>query len=177
MPWEFWEGKETDQNKSQCRVTGTWWHMRYEEWASESCSVMSDSLRPHGLYKPWNSPGQNTGEGSHSLLQGLFPTQESNPGLSQRISDSLPAKPQGKPKNIGVGSLSLLQRIFLTQESNQGLLHCRQILYQLSYQGSWKSGLGKMKVSWYLTRWSWKIKETSDAEANFFKKLLNIKVT
>ena len=35
----------------------------------------------------------------------------------------------------GVGSLSLLQRIFLTQQSNWGLLHCRQILYQLSYQG------------------------------------------
>ena len=50
--------------------------------------------------------------------------------------DSLPAEPQGKPKNSGVGSLSLLQQIFLTQESNRGLLHCRQILYQLSYQGS-----------------------------------------
>ena len=40
----------------------------------------------------------------------------------------------GKPKNTGVGSLSLLQQIFLTQELNWGLLHCRQILYQLSYQ-------------------------------------------
>ena len=50
--------------------------------------------------------------------------------------DSLPAKPQGKPKNTGVDSLSLLQRIFLTQESTQGLLHCRWILYQLSYEGS-----------------------------------------
>ena len=48
---------------------------------------------------------------------------------------SLLAEPQGKPKNIGVGSLSLLQ-IFTTQESNQGLLHCRQFLYQLSYEGS-----------------------------------------
>ena len=57
---------------------------------------MSNSLRPHGLYGPWNSPGQNT----------------------------------------GVGSLSLLQGIFATQGSNTGLLHCRQILYQLSYQGS-----------------------------------------
>ena len=36
----------------------------------------------------------------------------------------------------GVGSLSLLQGIFLTQELNQGLLLCRQILYQLSYEGS-----------------------------------------
>ena len=39
-------------------------------------------------------------------------------------------------KNTGVGCHFLLQGIFLTQESNQGLLHCRQILYQLSYQGS-----------------------------------------
>ena len=52
--------------------------------------------RPHGLYSPWNSPGHNIGVGSLSLLQGIFPTQGSNPGL----------------------------------------LHCRQILYQLSHKGS-----------------------------------------
>ena len=62
---------------------------------SENSSVMSNSLRPHWLYSPWNSSGQNTGVGSLSLLQGNFPTQE----------------------------------------SNRGLLHCRRILYQLSYQG------------------------------------------
>ena len=48
---------------------------------SESRSVMSDSLQPRGLYNPWNSPGQNTGVGSLFLLQGIFPTQGSNPGL------------------------------------------------------------------------------------------------
>ena len=48
---------------------------------SESRSVVSDSLWPHGLYSPWNSPGQNTGVGSLSLLQGIFLTQESNQGL------------------------------------------------------------------------------------------------
>ena len=48
---------------------------------SESCSVVSDSLRPHGLYSPWISPGQNTRMGSLSPLQRLFPTQGSNPGL------------------------------------------------------------------------------------------------
>ena len=48
---------------------------------SESCSVMSNSLLPHGLYSPWNSPGKNTGEGNLSLLEGIFPTQKSNPGL------------------------------------------------------------------------------------------------
>ena len=42
---------------------------------------MSDSLRPRGLHSPWNSPGQNTGVGSLSLLQGIFPTQGSNPSL------------------------------------------------------------------------------------------------
>ena len=62
----------------------------------EGCSVMSSPLQPHGLYSPWHSPGQNTGVGSLSLLQGIFPTQGSNPGLP----------------------------------------NCRQVLYQLSHQGS-----------------------------------------
>ena len=47
---------------------------------SESHSVVSNSLQPHGLNSPWNSPGQNTGVGSLSLLQGIFPTQGLNPG-------------------------------------------------------------------------------------------------
>ena len=97
---------------------------------------MSDSFRPHGLYSPWNSPGQNTAVGSLSLLPGGLP----NPGIEPRSSawqaDSFPAEPQGKPKNTGVGSLSLLQRIFPTQGSNQGLLHYRRILHQLNHQGS-----------------------------------------
>ena len=63
-----------------------------------------------------------------------------NPGIEPRSptlqADSLTSEPQGKPKNAGVSSLSFLQWIFSTQESNRGLLHCRQILYQLSYQGS-----------------------------------------
>ena len=53
------------------------WHIS----ESESRSVVSDSLKFHGLYSPWNSPGQNTGVGSLSLLQGIFPTQGSNRGL------------------------------------------------------------------------------------------------
>ena len=63
----------------------------------------------------------------------------------------------GKPKNTGVGSLSFLQRIFPTQKSNQSLLHCRWILYQLSYQGAtsfcgilqWKfSCSASFKITW-----------------------------
>ena len=71
-----------------------------------------------------------------------FPSPEDlpNPGVKPRFpalqADSLSAEPQGKLKNTGVGSLYHLQKIFLTQESNWGLLHGRQILYQLSYQGS-----------------------------------------
>ena len=60
-----------------------------------------------------------------------------NPGIEPMSPalqvDSLPPEPPGKPKNTAVGSLKLLQGIFPTQESNQGLLHCRMILYQLSY--------------------------------------------
>ena len=63
-----------------------------------------------------------------------------NPGIQPRSpalqADSFLIKPLGKPKNTGVGRLSFLQGIFLTQESNRGLLHCRQILYQLSYHRS-----------------------------------------
>ena len=55
------------------------------ESESESQSVVSDCLRPHGLYSPRNSPGQNTGVGSLSLLQGIFPTQGSNRCLLQLL--------------------------------------------------------------------------------------------
>ena len=70
-----------------------------------SCSVVSNSLWPHGLQPtrllpPWDSPGKSTGVGCHFLLQGIFPTQGSNPGL----------------------------------------LHCRQMLYCLSHQGSLPEG-------------------------------------
>ena len=47
----------------------------------KSHSAVSDSLQPHRLYSPWYSPGQNTGVGSHSLFQKIFPTQGLNPGL------------------------------------------------------------------------------------------------
>ena len=47
----------------------------------ESHSVMPDSLRPHGLYSPWNSPGQNTGVSTLFLLQGIFPTRGLNLSL------------------------------------------------------------------------------------------------
>ena len=100
---------------------------------------MSDFLRSHGPHSPWDSPGQNTAVGFPSpeglLNSGIKPTF---PALQ---ADSLPAEPQGEPEDIEVGSLSLVQHIFSTQELNKGLLHCRWILYQLSYQGSPSVGL------------------------------------
>ena len=63
-----------------------------------------------------------------------------NPGIEPRSAalkvDSFLSESPGKPKNTGVSRLSCLQWIFPTQELNQVLLHCRQIPYQLSYQGS-----------------------------------------
>ena len=104
----------------------------------ESSSVVSNSLDPmdyrvHGILQArileWVA-FPFSGGSSQPRDRGIKPR---SPALQL---NSLPAEPQGKPKNIGVGSLSLLQQIFPTQESNWGLLHLRQILYQLSYQGS-----------------------------------------
>ena len=98
---------------------------------SESCSVRSNTLRQHGLYNPWNSPGQNTGVGGYPLFP--FPGDLPDPGMEPRSPalqvDSLPAEPQGKPKNTGMGSLSLLQQVLPTQKLNWGLLHCRWIFF------------------------------------------------
>ena len=54
---------------------------RWGEGESEKLLSCIQSLQPQALSSPWNSPGQNTGVGSLSLLQGIFPTQRSNPGL------------------------------------------------------------------------------------------------
>ena len=95
-------------NTKECRV----WNYADNQSESESRSVISNSLWPHGLFNPGNSPGQNT----------------------------------------GVGSLSLLQEIFPSQESNWDLLHCRQILYQLSYlttKATLISTFSVQALSWY----------------------------
>ena len=108
------------------------------------------TLWPHGLYSPWNSPDQNTGMGSLSFYR-----ESSQPGVEPRSAtlqvDSVPVKPQGKPKNTGVDSLSLLQGLFLTLELNHGLLHCRQIVNQLSDEGrKWMDG------SFFVSIWTTK---------------------
>ena len=67
---------------------------------SESCSVVSSSLQPHGLYSSGYSPGQNTGMGSLSLLQGIFPTQGSNPGLPHCRRILYQLSYQGSPRML-----------------------------------------------------------------------------
>ena len=70
-----------------------------------SHTVVSDSLRPHGLQParllcPWDSPGKNTGAGCHFLFQGIFPTQGPKQHLLLLLhsqADSLPLEPPGKP--------------------------------------------------------------------------------
>ena len=59
---------------------------------------MSNSLWPHRLYSPRNSPGQNTGVGSLSLLQGIFPTQGSNPGFPHCKQIFYQLSHEGSPK-------------------------------------------------------------------------------
>ena len=94
-----------------------------------SLSVLSYSLQLHTV--PWNSPGQNTGVGSLSFLQGIFPTQGWNPGLPLCRQILYQLSHQGNPK-----ILEWIAYPFSRVSSWPSLLHCRQILYQLSYRGS-----------------------------------------
>ena len=79
---------------------------------SRSCLTLCDPIdcSPPGSSVHGDSPGKNTGVGCHALLQGIFPTQGSNPGIEPRSptlqADSLLSEPLGKPKNTGVGSPS-----------------------------------------------------------------------
>ena len=105
---------------------------------AQSCQILCDPMdcSAPGSSVHGYSPGKNIGVGCPALLQEIFTIKGSNPGPPPLQVDSLPSEPPEKPENTGVGSLPFLQGIFLTQESNWGLLHFRQILYQLSYQGS-----------------------------------------
>ena len=75
---------------------------------------MSDSLQPHGLHSPWNSPGQNTGVGSHSLLQRIFPIQGSNPGIPLRRPILYPLSHQGSRVCQNLAFLNGLQSTLST---------------------------------------------------------------
>ena len=83
LDWEIWcLNQMHGKNESRDQMCVSYLCVR----ACSTSSVMSNSLKPYGLQPtrllcPWNSPGKDTRVGSHSLLQGIFPTQGSNLGL------------------------------------------------------------------------------------------------
>ena len=103
-----------------------------------SCPTVSDPMAfsSPGSSVRGDSPGHNTGVGSLSLLQGIFPTQGSNPVLPHCRQILYHLSHQGSPAMLAWVAYLSSRGIFPTQELNWGLLHCRQFLYQLSYQGS-----------------------------------------
>ena len=113
------------------------------------CYVLSHFSRVRLFATLWTVAHQaplSMGFSREELWSGLPyppPGDLPSPGIEPRsptlLVGSLQSELPGKSKNSGVGSLSLLQGIVLTQKSNQGLLHCRQILYQLSHKGSPRS--------------------------------------
>ena len=90
------------------------------QW-SESRSVMSSSLRPHGLYSPWNSPGWNPGVGSLSLLQGIFPTQGLDPALPHCRRFLYHLSHQGSPITFIAQTFQMQQTSWLGSECKCGL--------------------------------------------------------
>ena len=87
--------------------------IKRERKQSESRSAVSNSLRPCGLYSPWNSPGQNTGVGSLSLLQGIFEPKDQTK-VSHIAGGFLTPEPPGKPKT----NYRYTKLIIVTRETN-----------------------------------------------------------
>ena len=105
--------------------------MKVTQSCPNLCEPMDCRIHPRGNLQAkvleWVAPFPSPGDLPRPGIKPRSPTLQVN---------SLPTEPQGKPKNTVVGSLSLLQWIFPTQELDGGLLHCRQLLYQMSYLGS-----------------------------------------
>ena len=108
-----------------CSMPGFPVHHQLPELAQTHVPQVGDAIQPfHPLSSP-SPPAFNLAQ-----HQGLFQWISHSHQVAKILEVQL------QPKDAGVGSLSLLQQIFATQESNWGLLHCRWILYQLSYQAS-----------------------------------------
>ena len=104
--------------------------------AAQPCPVKSNSLGSHGLYSPWNSPGQNTEVESLSLLQGIFPAQRSNPGLPHCRWILYQLSHRGSPR-MGLGLL------YLKQITNKDLLYSTWDSTQCLWQPGWEQSLGE----------------------------------
>ena len=123
---------------------------------------MSSSFWPHRLYNPWNSPDQDTGVSSHFLLQGIFPTQGSNPSLLYYRQVLYQLSYQGSPKKAehrGTDAFKLwcwrrlLRVLWTARRSNQSIL--KEINLEYSLEGL----MLKLKLqyfghlTWRLTHW------------------------
>ena len=101
---------------------------------AQSCATLCELSRPeYWSGEPFLSPGDLPNPG----IEPRSPTSQ---------ADSSPDEPPGKLKNTGVGSLSLPQGIF----PNQGLLHCRQMLYPLSYVVSPDKSIPRLNIIFYI---------------------------
>ena len=118
---------------------------------SESWSVVSDSLWPRGLQHtrllcPWNSPGKYTGIVYHFLLQGIFPTQELNPGLPhcRQILTISVTREEKRPKggeNLCLIFLVMSQNVhFISQSQYRSLRPSSLLTYCITLGGSFTSG-------------------------------------
>ena len=127
------------------------------EWQGtlrESLSVVSDALRPHG-HTPWNSPGQNTGVGSLSLLQGIFPTQGPNPGLPHCRWILYQLSHRGSPRILAwvtypfsIGSSSLRNRTGFSSIAGR-------FFTNWAIREFWRPSRKETKLRRLLTRRSW----------------------
>ena len=105
------------------------------ESESESCSVVPDSWRPYGLQSSWISPGQNTGVGNLSLLQGIVPTQGLNPDLPQCRQNLYQLSHRGSPGTLEWVAYPFSSRSFRPRNRTGVSCIAGGFFYQLSYQG------------------------------------------
>ena len=105
---------------------------------TQSCLTLFNTMdcSPPGSSVHGDSPGKNTRVGSHSLLQGIFPIQGSNPGFPHCRQILYHLSHRRSPRILESITNPFSRGIFTTQRLGLGRLHCRLILYHLSHQGS-----------------------------------------
>ena len=128
------------------------------------------TLWPLGLYikSPWNAPGQNTVMGSLSLLQGIFPTQRSNPGLPHCRCIPYQLSHQGSPTMLGWVAYPFSSRS--SQPRNRTVVSCLTGWFSTSWasrealsrvrltqlgEGSYKRDWGPSQVTGSVSCWLW----------------------
>ena len=125
-----WEGGDRDERLLFLQVflwKGIWKEVNKEKWKWKSLSCVRLFATPWTVYA-LNSPGQNTGVGSLSLLQGIFPTQGLNPGLLHRRQILYQLSHKGSPRILQWGAYPFCSgpsrprnRTGISQGNQQGL--------------------------------------------------------